>query len=83
LHYFLGRDENPGRVRTFLLSGFVLRLCERKIPPAPLDDQKPGRKLSEIKKPDPEGLVFLCSEECLSVARLTFDSLHGLGDDQR
>jgi hypothetical protein len=28
-------------------------------------------------------LVFLCSEECLSVAKLAFDSLHGLGDDQR
>jgi len=28
-------------------------------------------------------LVFLYSEECLSVAKLAFDSLHGLGDDQR
>jgi len=52
------RDKNPERVRTFLLIGYMLGLWERKIHPAPLDDQKPGRRLSEIKKPSPERLGF-------------------------
>ncbi len=41
--------------------------------------QQPERN----KKASPKGLLFLCSEGCLSVAKLLFDPLYGLGDDQR
>lgn len=33
-------------------------------------------------KTKPTRLGFLCSEECLSLAKLAFDSFHGLGGNQ-